>query len=62
VGRKTIQLTVELAVSNHNSEQDDTDIGLARDLASRIKAIAEESQYADIMMFAPDPDALEYFG
>lgn len=58
MGRRTAEITVAVNLSNHNSEQDERDEALARDLAQRIKAIAEEPQYAEILLWPPDPDAI----
>jgi hypothetical protein len=58
MGRRTENITVTVQLSDHNSEQDEIDEALARDLAQRIKAIAEEPQYADILVFPPDPDSI----
>ncbi|MFF1733712.1 hypothetical protein [Streptomyces sp. NPDC058247] len=55
MGRREIDLTVTLRVSDHNSEQDETDEALARELAQRIKVIAEEARYEEIVVLAPHP-------
>lgn len=56
MGRETFDITTSVRLSRHNSDQDDIDDALAHDLAQRIKAIAEEPKYADILVFPPDPD------
>jgi hypothetical protein len=56
MGRDFADITVSVRLSKHNSEQDEVDAALARDLAQRIKAIAEEPKYAGILIFPPDPD------
>lgn len=58
MGRRTVDITVAVSLSDHNSAEDQADEALVRDLAQRIKAIAEEPKYQAILLLPPDPDSI----
>lgn len=58
MGRRDVDITVSVSLSDHHSEEDNTDAALARDLAQRIKALAEEPKYRAILVFPPDPNSI----
>lgn len=51
MGRQQEQIRVLVTLSDHNSERDETDRQLLRELAAEIKAVAEQPKYADILLW-----------
>lgn len=49
MGRTHEEFKVTASLSSHNSEQDDIDDALWRDLCEKIKALAKDPKYAGIM-------------
>lgn len=53
MGSERVDLTVSLNLSD---EPTATELQLARDLTTRIKAIADEPQYRDVVLWSIPPD------
>ena len=51
MGRLQEQIRVAVTLSDHNSERDETDRRLLRELAAEIKKVAEQPKYADILLW-----------
>lgn len=51
MGRHQEQISVAVMLSDHNSERDETDRQLLRELAAEIKKVAEQPKYADILLW-----------
>lgn len=51
MGRRQEQVTVTVTLSDHNSDRDETDRALLRELAAEIKKVAEQPKYADIVLW-----------
>ena len=51
MGRHQEQVSVVVTLSDHNSERDETDRELLRELAAEIRKVAEQPKYADIVLW-----------